>query len=128
MGQPNFMEKGSCCGKWGLSRGQESCPRSPSCELCYNTSFGEGYRAYFNQAEFDFARAVGSFWTNLGASGDPNQRQEPRPVADTAIRWPAAGNGGIVLSAGIPGGSRIERELYDDPRVCELWDAFDRGH
>jgi len=142
MGQPNFMEKGSCCGKWGLSQGQESCPKSPVCELCFNTSWGQGYRAYFNQAEFEFARAVGSFWTNLASSGDPSSRGRAWQGGDhkdlgrsllfgaaaessSASAWSSADKGGgAVLRADLPGGSRMERELYGDPRVCRLWDAY----
>ena len=36
LGQPNFMEQGSCCGVWGLSEGEESCPQTASCRDCYD--------------------------------------------------------------------------------------------
>merc|ERR1719231_445576 len=72
MGQPNFMEAGSCCGRWGLSEGEESCAREAKCTACFNTSFGEGYHAYFNPKEYRFARLIGRFWTNFAASGDPS--------------------------------------------------------
>ena len=68
MGQPNFMEQGSCCGEWGLSEGEEGCPQTQSCTACYDRKLGEGYAAYFDEAEFDFTRLVGSYWTNLASS------------------------------------------------------------
>ena len=48
MGQPNFMEDGSCCGKWGLSEGAEGCAQLAQCTMCYDEAFGKGYAAYFN--------------------------------------------------------------------------------
>ena len=52
LGQPNFMEDGSCCGLWGLTT--PDCPHLTRCEACYAPNrFGhEGYRAYFNDKEY----------------------------------------------------------------------------
>ena len=69
------MEDGSCCGKWGIGAGAEGCAKQPKCTQCYDNKEGKsGYRAYFNAKEFDFARTVGEYWTNMAASGDPNTR------------------------------------------------------
>lgn len=109
MGQPNFMEAGSCCGKWGLSEGEESCAREPKCTRCYDPSRGEGYHAYFDEKEFAFARTVGGFWTGFAATGGGGRA------------WSDAG--GLVLDADLEDGSAVEEELYGDPAVCALWDA-----
>merc|ERR1712185_579980 len=108
MGQPNFMEQGSCCGKWGLSEGEESCPKTPECVDCYDPELGEGYHAYFDDKEWNFTRAVGDFWTSFARDGHPDED-----------KWPstgASGGAGIVLDANLPGGSKVEHELYDDER------------
>jgi len=116
MGQPNFMEDGSCCGKWGLSEGAEGCPRQPRCTDCYDPALGEGYRAYFNEKEWAFARTIGTFWTNM-ALGSPNS------VASPAVpRWPPVSDGGVVLDADEPGGVRVEAAVNGDPRICAFWD------
>ena len=123
MGQPNFMEAGSCCGKWGLSEGAESCAREPKCVACYDEAFGEGYAAYFDAKEFRFARTVGAYWTNFAASRDPNERDGRR--AQPSV-WPDIRTGGFVLDADVEGGGKAEAELYDNPAVCALWDAVAR--
>lgn len=124
MGQPNFMEAGSCCGKWGLSEGAEGCAKETKCVSCYNETFGKGYAAYFNTQEFQFARQVGAYWTNFAASGNPNMRDG---VASPLNPWPPTsgdvGGGGIVLDADEEGGSKVEEELLGDSRICKLWDA-----
>eukprot|EP00038_Savillea_parva_P018298 m.22930 g.22930 ORF g.22930 m.22930 type:complete len:607 (-) comp4044_c0_seq1:182-2002(-) len=112
MGQPNFMEQGSCCGLWGLSEGAEGCNKSVSCTACYDTQLGEGYRAYFNDKEWDFTRLVGSYWTN-SATGNPNGPALPE--------WPNASVGFAVLDADVPGGMKVEPHLNGDHRICRLW-------
>ena len=141
MGQPNFMEAGSCCGKWGLSQGQEACPHQAKCVSCYEPSLGEGYHAYFNDKEFQFARLVGGLWSSFAADGRPRRMHAAERVgsrasnhssslqsaaaaaADGAARWPDIGGGGIVLNADLSGGMVVEAELYNSPDVCALWDA-----
>lgn len=113
MGQPNFMEAGSCCGRWGLDQGEESCAREPKCTRCYDPSKGEGYHAYFDPKEFAFARTVGGLWTAFAASGSPRRA------------WPDIRRGGVVLDADLQGGLAVEEEVYDNPNVCALWDAAD---
>jgi len=120
LGQPNFMEDGSCCGAWGLSEGEESCAKISECVDCYNETFGSGYRAYFDAKEFSFAQDIGRLWTNVAVHGDPNGGTSLSKRA-----WPR--EGGVVLSADIPGGLAVESELYGDPRVCRLWDAAIEG-
>lgn len=127
MGQPNFMEAGSCCGKWGLSEGEESCEREPQCVACYDEARGEGYAAYFDEKELAFARTVGRYWTNFAASRDPNER-DGRAGDRGAPAWPDIRTAGFVLDADVPGGGRAEAELYDDAEVCKLWDAVAREH
>ena len=97
LGQPNFMEDGSCCGIWGLTT--PDCPHLERCEACYAPSrFGhEGYRAYFNDKEWAFARTVGSFWTNVAASGDPNCRDAS--VCGSA--WPKFDRGEVTQLLGV---------------------------
>ena len=120
LGQPNFMEDGSCCGVWGLTT--SDCPHLSRCEACYAPNrFGhEGYRAYFNDKErlgvygfvgagateislseasrlcrrirWDFARTVGAFWTNVASSGDPNCREK----CSSKGEWPKFAAGGEV--------------------------------
>ena len=119
MGQPNFMEAGSCCGRWGLSEGAEGCAKEEKCTLCYDEKLGDGYAAYFNKKEFDFARTVGTYWTNFAASGDPNVREG---TAVPSARWPDIRHGGFVLDADVAGGGKAETELYDNPAVCAYWD------
>jgi carboxylesterase type B len=118
MGQPNFMEDGSCCGKWGLSEGEEGCDQLQECTACFNRSFGEGYRAYFNEKEFDFSRLIGRFWTNFAASGNPNTRDSLQVTEES---WPAIEHGGIVLDADLKSSHAVERELYENAAVCKLW-------
>jgi len=126
LGQPNFMEDGSCCGIWGLT--PPDCPHLDRCEACYApTRFGrEGYRAYFNDKEWAFARTVGTFWTNVAASGDPNCRDEC-----SAQHWPKFSHGevtkNIVLNASLPGGSIAEETPHGRPELCAFWDAVDAG-
>lgn len=129
LGQPNFMEAGSCCGKWGLSEGAESCAREAKCTSCYNESFGTGYAAYFNEKEFAFAKQVGRYWTNFAASGDPNKRNGDVTVkvlqqAASSNQWPSSSDGAIVLDADEPGGSTVEKELLGNAELCKLWDAI----
>lgn len=131
LGQPNFMEEGSCCGKWGLSQGQEACARSPSCVACFDESRGEGYHAYFNDEEFAFARRVGSYWTAFAAHGHPgggtqdeaqDEAQDGAQAAGGGAVWPDITRGGVVLDAKLAGGAAHEPTLYGNPAVCQLWD------
>ena len=94
LGQPNFMEDGSCCGVWGLTT--PDCPHLDRCEACYAPErFGrEGYKAYFNDKEWNFARTVGRFWTNVAASGDPNCRDSCENA------WPKFGSGVVTQRLG----------------------------
>lgn len=102
LGQPNFMEDGSCCGVWGLTT--DDCPHLDRCEACYAPErFGaEGYRAYFNDKEWNFARTVGTFWTNVAGSGDPNCRDASDCLPK--LPWPQHAHGEIAQS--LPGISR----------------------
>ena len=91
------MEDGSCCGIWGLTT--PDCPHLERCEACYAPSrFGhEGYRAYFNDKEWDFAQTVGTFWTNVAGSGDPNCRDSP--ICGTRL-WPKFESGEVTQQLG----------------------------
>eukprot|EP00435_Cladocopium_sp_Y103_P073303 s106_g43.t1 len=128
LGQPNFMEDGSCCGIWGLTT--PDCPHLERCEACYAPSrFGhEGYRAYFNDKEWDFARTVGTFWTNVAGSGDPNCRDSP--MCGTRL-WPKFESGevtqNIVLNASLPGGAMAEATPHGRPELCAFWDAVEEA-
>lgn len=95
LGQPNFMEDGSCCGVWGLTT--PDCPHLDRCEACYAPDrFGhDGYRAYFNDKEWAFARTVGKLWTNVAASGDPNCRDSA-----CANVWPKFASGEVTKNLG----------------------------
>jgi len=123
LGQPNFMEDGSCCGVWGLTT--PDCPHLTRCEACYAPGvFGRsGYRGYFNDKEWAFAQTVGTFWTNIAASGDPNCRE------GCSDRWPKFSAGGeitknIVLNASLPFGSISEETPHGRPEICSFWDAI----
>lgn len=128
LGQPNFMEDGSCCGIWGLTT--PDCPHLDRCEACYAPSrFGhEGYRAYFNDKEWDFAQTVGTFWTNVAGSGDPNCRDSPS--CGTRL-WPKFESGevtkNIVLNASLPGGAMAEATPHGRPELCAFWDAVEEA-
>lgn len=98
LGQPNFMEDGSCCGIWGLTT--PDCPHLERCEACYAPGFGDGYRAYFNDKEWAFARRVGSFWTNVAASGDPNCRDASNSVTCGSRSWPTFPSGEVTQQLG----------------------------
>ena len=155
MGQPNFMESGSCCGVWGLSEGEESCAKEPKCTRCYDpAAFGEGYHAYFDDKEFRFSRVVGGLWTGFAATGQsmpryatvegvaslasPTSRQGPRlngdddekeeATAAAAPTWPDISGGGVVLDADLPAGLAVEEQLYGNAAVCELWDEVWRSN
>mmetsp|Transcript_7392 Transcript_7392/g.18637 ORF Transcript_7392/g.18637 Transcript_7392/m.18637 type:complete len:602 (-) Transcript_7392:202-2007(-) len=126
LGQPNFMEDGSCCGVFGLTT--KDCPHLPRCQACYDPEdFGRtGYRAYFNDLEWEFAKTVGKFWTNVAASGNPNCREQE---CSSVQAWPSAETGkdithNIVLNATFPGGHRVERTPYDRPEICDFWDRL----
>eukprot|EP00591_Stephanopyxis_turris_P000898 CAMPEP_0195519086 /NCGR_PEP_ID=MMETSP0794_2-20130614/14359_1 /TAXON_ID=515487 /ORGANISM="Stephanopyxis turris, Strain CCMP 815" /LENGTH=565 /DNA_ID=CAMNT_0040648189 /DNA_START=96 /DNA_END=1793 /DNA_ORIENTATION=+ len=114
MGQPNFMELGSCCGKWGLSEGEESCAQEPQCTNCFDPELGEGYHAYFDDKEWNLTRAVGDFWTSFARSGSSGDESK-WPSTDTS------GKGGIVFNADLPGGSAVETDLYSDAAYCSFW-------
>lgn len=131
LGQPNFMEDGSCCGVWGLTT--DDCPHLPSCEACFAPKrFGRtGYRAYFDDQEWAFARTVGTFWTNVAASGNPNCRGEGVASCGAGAQqgggWSTFGDGGeitsnIVLNATLPGGHRMEETPHGRPDLCAFWD------
>mmetsp|Transcript_15658 Transcript_15658/g.36682 ORF Transcript_15658/g.36682 Transcript_15658/m.36682 type:complete len:616 (-) Transcript_15658:39-1886(-) len=129
LGQPNFMEDGSCCGVWGLTT--KDCPHLDRCEACYNPkkSGRTGYRAYFNDKEWAFTRMVGSFWTNVAASGNPNCREAP--CSDSEGVWPHHPGGkavvkNIVLNASLPHGHMAEYTPYDDHRICDFWDSLSK--
>lgn len=121
MGQPNFMELGSCCGRWGLSEGAEGCSRSPTCTMCYDQQMGDGYAGYFTAREFAFAREIGSFWTNF-SSGNPNSRTTDIDLEPSG-RWPSAVTGLLVLDAQLPGMAVVEEHVNGDPAICALWDT-----
>lgn len=128
LGQPNFMEDGSCCGEFGLNT--TDCPRLSRCEACYAPKrFGhEGYRAYFDDKDWAFARTVGAFWTNVAASGDPNfadealemplERSWPSFAADEEVTW------NIVLNASLPHGYAKELTPHGRPELCAFWDRL----
>lgn len=124
LGQPNFMEAGSCCGAWGLTT--SDCPHLPDCEACYAPKrFGhDGYRGYFDDTEWAFARTVGRFWTNIAASGDPNIRGED--AEEKGVRaWPPVNESAsrnIVLNASLPGGFAVELTPHGRPELCTFWD------
>jgi len=118
LGQPNFMEQGSCCGVWGLSEGEEGCPKTTSCTACYDEELGSGYHAYFDAKEFRFARLVGSLWTSFADYGSPVGAAWPD------VKGSGTGSGGIVLDADERGGHAVEEELYGNAKVCGLWDAL----
>jgi carboxylesterase type B len=116
MGQPNFMEAGSCCGKWGLSEGEESCAHEPKCTRCFDEErFGKGYQAYFNSKEFEFAQTVGRLWASFASNGGPGHES---PI------WPDIGVGAVLLDADLDGGAAREVDLYGSNRTCTLWDAL----
>eukprot|EP00438_Fugacium_kawagutii_P033310 Skav219639 [mRNA] locus=scaffold628:287867:298463:- [translate_table: standard] len=144
LGQPNFMEDGSCCGVWGLTT--PDCPHLERCEACYAPRFGDGYRAYFNDKEWAFARRVGSFWTNVAASGDPNCRDASNSSVCGPRSWPTFPDGevtqqlgphkstaqsfeqrNIVLNASLPGGSMAEATPHGRPEICAFWDAVEEA-
>ena len=85
MGQPNFMQGGSCCGVFGDHTNStahpniSACPLDPQCAACYapekfDPHHEGGYTPYFNSTEAAFAEAVGQFWTNFASSQNPNVR------------------------------------------------------
>mmetsp|Transcript_14921 Transcript_14921/g.42880 ORF Transcript_14921/g.42880 Transcript_14921/m.42880 type:complete len:580 (+) Transcript_14921:66-1805(+) len=126
MGQPIFMQQGSCCGKWGPKLAREPCAQAPECVACWRPDFGEGYRAYFNEQEWNFSAIVSGFWAAFAATGTPNGRWRDAAGTQTA-KWPEFPQGGavthnIVLDADLPGMSAIEQTLYDDPSICSFWD------
>lgn len=118
MGQPNFMEDGSCCGRWGLSEGAEGCAKEERCTACYDTELGEGYKAYFDEKEWAFTRMIGSYWTN-SASGSPND-----PVMAALPEWPGITGGVAVMDADVSPGMVVETSVNGDSRICELWDKI----
>jgi len=133
LGQPNFMNDGSCCGVWGLTT--DDCPHLDRCQACYDPArfHHRGYRAYFTDQEWGFSQVVRSFWTNAAASGDPNCKREGCPDASSRA-WAAADAGGptphnIVLNATLPGGFRMEATPHGRPELCDFWDrvAVARG-
>jgi len=125
MAQPNFMQDGSCCGKWGLSQGVEGCARLAECTQCYNQSTGDGYHGYFNQKELAFSKMIGNYWTTF-TSGNPNP---PGMTASTTNNskefWPHISYGGLVFDADETGGAKVEVELYNDHRICDFWDKIE---
>eukprot|EP00040_Diaphanoeca_grandis_P035367 m.222224 g.222224 ORF g.222224 m.222224 type:complete len:610 (-) comp33366_c1_seq7:322-2151(-) len=121
MAQPNFMEDGSCCGKWGLSQGEEGCARLAECTQCYNETFGVGYQAYFNDKELSFAKMIGKFWTTF-STGNPNPPADAAEEEETRSQfWPSISYGGLVFDADEESGAKVEVELYDDPKICQFW-------
>lgn len=123
LGQPNFMNDGSCCGVWGLTT--DDCPHLDRCEACYAPGRfrHSGYRSYFDDKEWEFSQVVRRFWTNLAASGDPNCQRGGCGAGD----WAAVAGGGrvernVVLSAELPGGHRMEATPHDRPEICAFWD------
>lgn len=125
LGQPIFMFLGSCCGKWGPKLTREPCPQSPTCVSCWKPELGEGYHAYFNEREWAFSGLVSGFWSTFAATGSPNGAAGGR-----AARWPEFPDGApvtrnVVLDAALPGQSAVEASLYNNPAICEFWDAVD---
>lgn len=135
LGQPNFMEDGSCCGAWGLNT--SDCPRLRRCESCYAPKqFGHsGYRSYFDRKEWEFALTVGTFWTNVAASGDPNFGDEAAQFAMTVpvdLAWPVFSAGepvtwNIVLNASLERGYAKELTPHGRPELCAFWDRVRGG-
>ena len=63
----------------------------------------------------DFDRRTGRLAETTAASGAP-----------PAVRWPDVSTArNIVLDADLEGHAAAEGSLYDDRRVCALWDAID---
>jgi len=131
LGQPNFMEDGSCCGLWGLTA--RDCPHLPRCEACYAPKrfHHSGYRAYFDDTEWAFTRTVGAFWTNVAASGNPNCRGQG-PQCGYAEAWSSFNDGkevarNIVLNASLPGGYKMEDTPHGRPALCAFWDRVMSG-
>ena len=140
MGQPIFMFDGSCCGVFGRHAGTaEACAAKRECTACFAPDrFGaDGYAPYFDANELAFSELVGRYWTNFASSQDPNQRRDydratglyqDRRAGGGDVRWPVASTArNIVLDADLDGHAAAEGTLYDDGRVCALWDAIDGG-
>merc|ERR1712072_820660 len=115
------MGDGSCCGVWGLTT--SDCPHLDRCEACYAPErFGHtGYRAYFNDKEWNFSRTVGKFWTNVAASGNPNYRSEADDTSNE--HWSKFTHGGIVsknivFNASLLGGFTMELIPHGRPELC----------
>lgn len=121
LGQPNFMNDGSCCGVFGLTT--PDCPNLEECEACWAPDkFGrDGYRAYFNDKEFEFAKQIGKRWTDVAKNGVPPL------LSKLHEHWPVPENGrdvtqNIVLNASLPHGYAVETTPYDRPEICDFWD------
>jgi carboxylesterase type B len=120
MGQPIFMFDGACCGKWGKRLKREPCDQKAECVACWNPRFGEGYHVYFNDKEWEFSNVVGKYWADFARHGNPSG------LEDGELAWPVFVEGhvtrNIVLDANLPGGSKQEGTLYDNPAICSFWD------
>ena len=116
-GQPVFMFDGSCCGIYGKKLKSEPCQQLKECTACFDESFGTGYHAYFNDKEMSFSQLMGDMWVEFARSGNPSKG---------AVSWPITKAGEkvtqqIVLSADIPGFHKIENVIYNNDKICELW-------
>jgi hypothetical protein len=150
MGQPNFMQGGSCCGVFGDHTDStahpniSACPLDPQCAACYAPEKFDphnegGYTPYFNSTEGAFAEAVGQFWTNFASSQNPNVRAQAgeggqEGAGDDGV-WPgdptgAALHQNIVLDAsiGAPHYAAAEDTIHGNPEICALWDKVNAAH
>jgi carboxylesterase type B len=78
----------------------------------------------FDAREAKFALAIGAFWTNFAATGDPNGGSHER-TAMAAVRWPAFTEStpqNIVLH---PDATRVESNM-GRTKACALWDEVER--
>jgi carboxylesterase type B len=149
MGQPIFMQGGSCCGIFGDHNPAglaniSACPLDAQCANCYAPEKFDpdgkgGYTPYFDKKEAAFADAVGQFWTNFASSQNPNVRAKagagPAPVsqsqpASSIVMWPNNPTGkalrqNVVLDAA---GITAEGTIHGNPAVCALWDRVSVAH
>ena len=70
--------------------------------------------------------SFGRFWTNFAATRNPNVRNNGAGSGNEniAATWPDSRFGGIVLNANLPNGTGVEAQLYNNPKICALWDTI----